>query len=91
MHDQVFIYLIEKPGTKDHLYEVVDNKHTPKIHRLPAVHDPGAQYLHKVAIAQTYRQCGKWTAHQKPVIDTWICKQLHMLASLLGGQDDQFM
>jgi hypothetical protein len=60
---QTLRYLIEKPCTKDHLYEVVDNQHSPKIHRFPVLHDPGAKHFHEVGIAKTDGQRREWTAH----------------------------
>ena len=74
-------YLIEEPRTKDHLYEVVDNEHTPKIHRFPFLHDTGAKHFNEVGVAETDRQRRERTAHQQPVIHTWICKQSHVSAS----------
>ena len=71
---QTLLYLTEEPGTKDHLYEVVDNEHSPKIHWFPVLHDPGAEHFHEVGVAETYRQRWERTAHQHPVIHTWICK-----------------
>ena len=88
--DQMLTYLIEKPCTEDHLYEVVNNEHSPKVHRFPAVHDPGTEYLYEVGIAETDCQCGERTAHQQPVIHTWICNHmcyLHCSSEL----DDKFM
>ena len=78
---QTLRYLIEEPRTKDHLYEVVDNQHSTKIHRFPVLHDPGAQHFYEVGIAETDRQRWERTAHQQPVIHTWICKQSHVSAS----------
>jgi len=77
---QTLRYLIEEPRTKDHLYEVVDNEHTPKIHRFPVLHYPGAEHFNEVGVAETDRERRERTAHQHPVIHTWICKQSHVSA-----------
>ena len=71
---QTLRYLIEETCTEGHLYKVVDNQHTPKIHRFPVLHDPGAEHFNKVGIAETDRQRRERTAHQHPVFHTWICK-----------------
>jgi hypothetical protein len=57
-------YLIEKPRTENHLHEVVDNKHAPKVHWFPVVHDPGAEYLDKVGVAQADGQRRERATHQ---------------------------
>lgn len=68
-------YLIEKPRTEDHLHKVVDDEHAPKVHWFPVLHDPGAQHLHEISVAEADRQRRKGTAHQQPVVDAWICGQ----------------
>jgi len=78
---QTLRYLIEEPCTKGNLYKVVDNEHSPKIHRFPVLHDPGAEHFNEVSVAETDRQCWERTAHQEPFIHTWICKQLHLSTS----------
>ena len=78
---QTLRYLIEEPRTKDDLYKVVDNEHSPKIHRFPVLHDPGAEHFNEVGVAETDRQRWERTAHQQPVIHTWICKQSHVSSS----------
>jgi hypothetical protein len=78
---QTLRYLIEEPHTKDDLYEVVDNEHSPKIHRFPILHDPGAEHFNEVGVAETNRQRWERTAHQHPVIHTWICKQSQVSGS----------
>ena len=78
---QTLHYLIEEPRTNDHLYKVVDNEHSPKIHWFPVLHDPGAEHFNKVGVAETDRQRREWTAYQHPVIHTWICEQSHVSSS----------
>ena len=79
---QTLFYLIEKPRTKDDLCKVVDNEHSPKIHRFPVLHDPGAEHFHEVGVAETDRQRRERTTHQQPVIHTWICNHTCQLHSL---------
>jgi len=78
---QTLRYLIEETRINDNLYTVVDNEHSTKILRFPVLHDPGAQHFSEVGVAETDRQHRERTAHQQPVIHTWICKQSHVSAS----------
>jgi len=79
---QTLRYLIEEPRTKEDLCKVVDNEHSPKIHRFPVLHDSGAEHFNNVGVTETDRQRQERTAHQQPVIHTWICKQSQESVSL---------
>jgi hypothetical protein len=65
-------YLIEQPRTENNLHEVVYDQHVTKIHRFPAVHDPRTQHFNEVRVAETYGQGRERTAHQQPVVHTWV-------------------